>query len=400
MPRAGASSSAHHLMSLRVGIIGFGGAGRAHLSYLSCVDGLEVRKVYAPKAPEPVWMERLNSLGVQFVEELAAFWGGLDVVSICSPDRTHADYIVEALGRGVHVLCEKPLCDSVEGVARILEAEETSAAVLAVMHQMRFVPVNQKAKSLMVSGELGNVALMEGYYVHDLRGRAFQNDEWRRTDNATPTVYSGCHFVDLLRWLADDEIEEVYAAANHLQFPEYPESDLNLLTLRFRNGMLGTVVVAFGSAGPQDHSLRIYGSERKLENNVLFGRGGEFERITHRPDLIHKALLKDPIRSNMHGLWPQLKSNLRARSVGAGFELLRRVSPAPNSEYGFRFYPLRLYEHAAACVAAIEDFVDAIRTGAKPTCSARESAKAVLACLAAVDSYRSGQPRRLSDYAA
>ena len=45
-----------------------------------------------------------------------------------------------------------------------------------------------------------------------------------QTRMRTPLVYSGCHFVDLLRWLAGEEIIEVFAAAGHRAFPEYPDS--------------------------------------------------------------------------------------------------------------------------------------------------------------------------------
>src|SRR6185295_9259477 len=136
--------------------------------------------------------------------------------------------------------------------------------------QMRFVPLHRRMKALVGAGALGAISYLEGYYVHDLTLRAFVTDRWRETDNATPLVYSGCHFVDLLRWLADEEIVEVFAAANNIAFPEYPESDLNLVTLRFQSGVIGKVVVAFGAAGPQDHSLRIFGTRRSIDNNMLF----------------------------------------------------------------------------------------------------------------------------------
>jgi predicted dehydrogenase len=57
--------------------------------------------------------------------------------------------------------------------------------------------------------------------VHNLVGRASQFDTWRFEDEATPLVYSGCHFVDLLRWLLDDEAVEVMGMANHLAFSHY-----------------------------------------------------------------------------------------------------------------------------------------------------------------------------------
>src|SRR6185295_19472311 len=138
--------------------------------------------------------------------------------------------------------------------------------------QMRFVPLHRRMKALVGAGALGAISYLEGYYVHDLTLRAFQTDRWRETDNATPLVYSGCHFVDLLRWLAGEEIVEVFAAAGHRAFPEYPESDLNVVTMRFASGAIGKVVVAFGEPVPQDHTVRGAGTEASVLGKLLYGR--------------------------------------------------------------------------------------------------------------------------------
>jgi hypothetical protein len=53
----------------------------------------------------------------------------------------------------------------------------------------------------------------------------------------------------------------VFAAAGHRAFPEYPESDLNLVSLRFASGAIGKVVAAFGEPGPQDHTVRVLDSQ-------------------------------------------------------------------------------------------------------------------------------------------
>lgn len=380
---------------LRVGIVGFGGAGAAHAGYYPCVPGCEVRKIFNPK-PERLEAARQLFPKAERFQSLDGFWEGLDAVSICTPDATHADYIVAALEHGLHVLSEKPLTDSEEGIRRIKRAAAARPdRVVACLHQMRFVPLFEKAKQVLAAGELGQVSYLEGYYVHNLTHRAFVNDDWRRRDNATPLVYSGCHFVDLLRWLAEEDVVEVYAAANNLAFPEYPESDLNLVTLKFRSGVIGKVVVAFGAAGPQDHSLRIYGSRRSLDNNILFNEAKAWDRVIHEPILIQWPLTRHPLKSAHQGVLRQLRSNFPAWLLGKIFLATRWLARHPNNEYGARYYPVRLYEHAFACVRAIEDFVGAIREQRAPLCTVDEAARTVLACLAGVESYRTGQPVRV-----
>jgi predicted dehydrogenase len=372
---------------MNVGIIGFGGAGIAHFLNFRCVPGCNVTKVF-DIATSGIERAHRIAKGTTVCSSLNEFWEGLDAVTVCSPDSTHAEYIVEALARGLHVICEKPLTDTFEGLRQINAAHKKSHSVLAVLHQMRFVPLFQKIKSFIDGQALGTIGYLEGYYIHDLRERAFSFDNWRRTDCATPLIYAGCHFVDLLRWFTGDEIVEVYAAANHLSFPGYPESDLNLVTLKFRSGIIGKVVVAFGAAGPQDHSVRVYGTEKSIENNTIFNRDRSWGGLLHSPQIIQRELMARSGLSPSREVARQLRANLPAYAIDRIFRMMRPLSRHPNNEYGCRYYPLRLYEHSLACVGAIADFARAVRESGQPLCSFEEAAKTVVACIAGVESYR------------
>ena len=109
------------------------------------MTGCRVTKVFDPK---PAALARAAAIApaVERCADLGAFWGDLDAVSVCTPDSTHADYIVAALGHDLHVMSEKPLTDSVDGIRRILAAERDAGRVVAVLHQMRFVPLHEEIK--------------------------------------------------------------------------------------------------------------------------------------------------------------------------------------------------------------------------------------------------------------
>jgi predicted dehydrogenase len=376
---------------LRVGIIGFGGAGEAHAFYFSCVSGCVVTKVFDAN-PQGLARAAVRAPQLTRCDTLDRFWPDLDAVVVCTPDRTHADYIVQALGRGIHVLCEKPIADSIDGIVRIRAAERQSDRVVAVVHQMRFVPLHQRVHGVIRSGALGPLSYLEGYYVHNLTRRAFANDAWRRTDNATPLVYSGCHFVDLLRWFAGAEVTEVFAAANNVAFPNYPESDLNVAILRFASGAVGKVVVSFGETSPQDHTIRVSGSKGSIQNAMLFTDDRRWGTLLHRPMLLQRPLLKRPGTQGGQTMYRQLRSNLPPYVLSRVFDWLRLAARRPGAEYGVRYYPLRLYEHSLACVLAVTDFVDAIHERRAPLCSVDEAAATLLVCLAGVESYRTNRP--------
>jgi predicted dehydrogenase len=379
-------------MTLRIGLIGFGGSGQAHVFYWSCVAGCRVTKIFDPKPPAAA-RAASRAPGAMFYADEERFWSDLDAVVVCTPDATHARYAVAALEHGLHVLVEKPLTDSLDGLCAIRRAAAAAPGqVVAVVHQMRFVPLHRRMKALASEGALGALSYLEGYYVHDLTSRAFETDRWRETDHATPLVYSGCHFVDLLRWIAGEEIVEVFAAAGHRAFPEYPESDLNVVTMRFASGAIGKVVVAFGEPGPQDHTVRVAGTEASVRGNLLYRRNGGLGEVLHRPMVFQPALLKGRGKTGGQTRYRQLRTNLPAYLLARSVEALRLLARRPNAEYGAANYPVRLYEHSLACVGAIEDFVAAVRDRRPPLCSVDEAGRTVLACLAGVESYRTNRP--------
>ena len=106
------------MVDIRVGIIGFGGAGMAHKYYFSLAPGCRVTRVFDPK---PAGQKRAAETAPELClfDTIEKFFDDVDAVSVCTPDDTHADYICAALKRGVHVLSEKPLTNSIGGIRRI-----------------------------------------------------------------------------------------------------------------------------------------------------------------------------------------------------------------------------------------------------------------------------------------
>ena len=81
----------------------------------------------------------------------------VELVSVCLPTFLHADYVSEALAKGKHVLCEKPMGLSEEEVDRMVAADAASDATLMVGQCIRFWPEYRKAREIIQSGEIGAV---------------------------------------------------------------------------------------------------------------------------------------------------------------------------------------------------------------------------------------------------
>lgn len=360
----------------------------AQCRHFEAIPGCRVRVVYDPK---PAALERVREAGVRALatdDFDTLLKSGVDILAVCSPNHEHADQVVRGLRAGMHVICEKPLANTLGDCDRILlEERRARGLLLGVQHQMRFIPIHMRIKEAIERGELGTISYLEGYYVHNVVRRVLAHDSWVFESSPPPLLLSGCHFVDLARWFLGEEVEEVVGMANHLSFPQYPESDLSVVLLRFGSGAIAKIVTAFGAGRPQDHSVRVYGTDRCIENNLLLGNNGLVRSLT-RPIVRHPRRPRGSLRGRLRDLRLDL-SNARALAAHGLFSLLRSLA-GRNENYRVSSYPLRLYEHDLAVRRCLEDFVECVRTGRRPRSTAMDAARTVATCLAGVEAYRSG----------
>jgi predicted dehydrogenase len=201
------------MQKIRVGIIGCGSITSSyHAPFYDQNPNVEIVAFY-DRNPERA-------------EKLAATYGGktvssyqditesteIDAISDCSSNETHHIISTSALQHGKHVLCEKPLAIGIEEATSILNAQRTSGKILMVNHNQRFLAAHQKAKAILMSGELGQVLTFQTTFSH--QGPEFWaatkgNSTWFFDKNRSGLGVGGdlgVHKIDLIRFLLDDEI--------------------------------------------------------------------------------------------------------------------------------------------------------------------------------------------------
>ncbi|MFC1719505.1 Gfo/Idh/MocA family protein, partial [Candidatus Poribacteria bacterium] len=94
--------------------------------------------------------------------------GSVDVISICSANETHAEVAIKAAEAGIHVLCEKPMAQSLKECDDMIAAAEKSGVKLAVNFQSRFFPRTKWIKELISSEQMGDVIIAKacGWTIH------------------------------------------------------------------------------------------------------------------------------------------------------------------------------------------------------------------------------------------
>jgi predicted dehydrogenase len=132
----------------------------------------------------------------------------VDIVAIYTPDAQHGQHIVQAFEAGKHVLCTKPLVNSVADARAVLAAARRTGRKLLVGQSTRFFEPFLRQRAAFERGEIGAVELADAHYVHRMDWY-YAKSPWVATD--TDWVYLGLsHPLDLLRWYLG-RIREVHA---------------------------------------------------------------------------------------------------------------------------------------------------------------------------------------------
>src|SRR2546427_313875 len=113
----------------------------------------------------------------------------VDFVGICTPPSSHAPLIRQALERGCHVLCEKPLVSALDDLAPLARLAEKTGRALHTVHNWHHAPIVRRTADLIREGQIGRV---EHGIWHTLRTRpASAGDERTGNWRVDPAVAGG-----------------------------------------------------------------------------------------------------------------------------------------------------------------------------------------------------------------
>ncbi|MFJ8938676.1 Gfo/Idh/MocA family protein [Streptomyces sp. NPDC102365] len=137
----------------------------------------------------------------------------VDLVVVCSVDRTHDDYIVRALDAGCDVVTEKPMTTDADRARRILAARQRSGREVRVAFNYRYNPMHSAVRELIAAGEIGEVGSVHFEWLLDLRHGADYFRRWHRdkADSGGLMVHKATHHFDLVNWWLGTEPETVFA---------------------------------------------------------------------------------------------------------------------------------------------------------------------------------------------
>src|SRR5262245_59383353 len=152
----------------------------------------------------------------------------IDVVYIVLPNSMHAEYTIRAAKAGKHVLCEKPMANTVEDCQAMIDACKAANRKLMIAYRLRYEPMTQKAIALARSAEeMGDVKQITAEAGFNIANP----DQWRlnrKLAGGGPLMDMGIYGVNAIRYLSGQEPIEVsavsYATPGDVRFKEVEET--------------------------------------------------------------------------------------------------------------------------------------------------------------------------------
>ncbi len=214
-------------MTVRIGMIGPGGMGQAHIERIHTVIAggrvVAVSDVDPARAAEVA--ERIGGVWFATSAELIES-PDVDAVMICSFGPAHEVDVLACIAAGKPVLCEKPLTPTAAAALRIMEAEQAAGRRLVTVGFMRrFDASYREMKDLLDSGELGETLMVHCAHRNPT---VPENYTWDMAINDT-----AIHEVDTMRWLLGEEFVSARVDTpkkTSLRFPHLQDPLVLILT--------------------------------------------------------------------------------------------------------------------------------------------------------------------------
>ncbi|WP_412178320.1 Gfo/Idh/MocA family protein [Rhizobium sp. PL01] len=293
---------------MRLLVLGTGGMANTHAMNFATIAGVELVAAVDVDLVRVQAFAARHEIARTFTSlDEAIAWGEFDAVTNVTPDKIHYPTTLKLLAAGKHVLCEKPLAEDYAKADEMAAAAEKSGLVTMVNLTYRNVAEVQKARQMVLAGEIGKVRHIEASYLQSwLVSKAWGDWAtesqwlWRlSTKHGSNGVLGdvGIHILDFAGYGAATDVEHIFARlktfdkapGNKIGEYDLDANDSFTMTAEFDNGAMGVIHASRWAVGHLNElRLRMHGDEGAIE-------------VIHTPDgSTLKACLGDDIEK---GVW-------------------------------------------------------------------------------------------------
>jgi len=252
----------------RIVVVGCGSIGRRHARVLKNRANISLELCEPDPANLSLALDEVGNVPTytSFDEMLAT---KPDMVIIATPHFLHADQSIAALSAGIHVLCEKPMSDSLDNAQRMWDVVKGSDAVFSVGFTLHFYPAMKAIKDVIASGDLGTILHVHwhiGTYITLMNSVSRYQST---TEGALLLDY--VHQPDLLYWWLGKHPTAIFAIG-HQGGNQALQSNPNvmIMTIEYADNLVATIHLNYAQH-PQRAYCEIIGDKQSLLYDMMTG---------------------------------------------------------------------------------------------------------------------------------
>ncbi|MEK1832506.1 Gfo/Idh/MocA family oxidoreductase [Priestia megaterium] len=208
-------------------------------------------------------------------EEEAKREGGIQAVSIATPNATHFEITKAALHAGLHVVCEKPLCFTSKEAEELEILAKKKNRVVGVTYGYAGHQMIEQARQMIANGDLGEIRIVKMQFAHGFHSSAVEkgnaSTKWRVDPKVAGPSYVlgdvGTHPLYLSEvMLPNLKIKKLMCSRQSFVESRAPLEDNAFTIMEYDNGAVGTVWSSCVNAGSMHgQTIRVIGSKASIE---------------------------------------------------------------------------------------------------------------------------------------
>jgi predicted dehydrogenase len=265
----------------------------------------------------------------------------IDAVYIGLPNGMHAEYTIRAAQAGKHVLCEKPMANTVAECEAMIAACKKANRHLMIAYRLQVESTTLHAQKIIRSGVLGKIQAIES-----ANGFNIAPGEWRlnrKLAGGGPLMDVGIYSLNACRFLTGEEPAHVSAYSSVIDHDgRFDEVEENVVwTMKFPSGTVATCATTYGAS--MDGFIRLHGSKGSL---TVTGFGYQGIHLTAH---INGATRSEPDKNVDDPQQAKDPSEFVVESDYFSKCILDNTTPIPSGEEGLRDIAImmKIYESAA-----------------------------------------------------
>lgn len=195
----------------------------------------------------------------------------VQIVASCTPPDVRPEHVIRAAESGRHVVIEKPVALTPEGVEQIRKSVTEAGVKSVTSFVLRWNPQFETVKQMIADGVVGDLIYAEADYWHPIK-LDYPCYDWivGKEIGGSAFLAAGVHAADSIRYFGGEVVEVSAFSTGPKKNLDYTYDPVVVASLKFENGAVGKLSTLLDADTPYIFNTRLFGTEGTIQNNSAY----------------------------------------------------------------------------------------------------------------------------------